>query len=179
MKDILILGYGGRFDRRIKWNGAHEEDLRDGNNVTTHDYDPKHEAHFDIDLNKLPYDCWHDETFDEIHAYEVLEHCGTQGDAAFFFDQFRELHRILRPGGLIAISVPDWQASVAWGVPDHKRVLPPGIFTFLSPTYEQRMKDVQGAGDYSMWRGDMDFRLAMQPVLRGESYYILLVKPPK
>ncbi len=40
-----------------------------------------------------------DNLFDEIHAYEVLEHVGTQGDYKRFFWQFGQFWRILKPDG--------------------------------------------------------------------------------
>ena len=87
------------------------------------------------DLDNLPYDFFKDESFDEIHAYEVLEHCGTQGDVNFFFDQFNEFHRILKPGGVFCGSVPHWTSIWAFGDPGHRRVLPPCVFNYLSESF--------------------------------------------
>lgn len=111
-----------------------------------HDKDPDLGKHSTHNLNDLPYP-WKDNEFDEIHAYEVLEHCGRQGDGDFFFGQFNEFWRILKPGGFMMISVPMWDAEVAWGVPDHCRVLPPGIFAYLTADYYENVGK-PGFGDY-------------------------------
>lgn len=86
------------------------------------------------DLEEIPYP-FEDGEFDEIHAYEVLEHCGSQGDVEFFFSQFNEFHRILKPGGVFCGSVPHWQSIWAFGDPGHKRVLPPCVFNFLDASF--------------------------------------------
>jgi len=88
-------------------------------------------------LDDLPYPF--DEEFDEIHAYEVLEHCGTQGDENFFFDQFNEFYRILKPGGLFCGSVPNYDGIWAFGDPGHKRVLPPTVFDFLTEGFYDQL----------------------------------------
>ena len=56
-------------------------------------------------MNKLPLP-FDNDTFDEIHAYEVLEHVGKQGDYIFFFAQFSDLYRILKPNGLLVAMSP-------------------------------------------------------------------------
>jgi SAM-dependent methyltransferase len=84
------------------------------------------------DLEKLPYSWASDNEYNEIHAYDVLEHTGQQGDWRFFFSQFSELHRILRPNGLLVASVPQWGSMWAWGDPSHKRIISLGTLAFLS-----------------------------------------------
>ena len=90
------------------------------------------------DLNEFPYP-FDDGVFDEIHAYEVLEHCGTQGDEVFFFDQFNEFHRILKPGGVFCGSVPNRESIWAFGDPGHKRVLPPTVFNYLDESFYDQL----------------------------------------
>jgi SAM-dependent methyltransferase len=51
------------------------------------------------DLNAFPYP-FEDGTFDEIEAFHVIEHLDRP------FDVMRELHRILKPGGLLHVKVP-------------------------------------------------------------------------
>ncbi len=98
------------------------------------------------DLNNMPYP-FKDESFDEIHAYEVLEHCGIQGDEKFFFDQFNEFHRILKPGGVLCGSVPHHTSIWAWGDPGHKRVLPEASFHFLQKEHYDQLGNTSCA-DY-------------------------------
>lgn len=82
------------------------------------------------DLNHLPLP-FNDETFEEIHAYDVLEHVGQQGDFKTFFKQFDEFHRILKPGGHFYGITPMWDCLWAWGDPGHTRVITAGTLTFL------------------------------------------------
>lgn len=92
---------------------------------------------WDLEVMPLPFE---DNAFDEIHAYDVLEHTGQQGDWKFFFKQFSELWRISKPNGLIMIIVPSVKSVWAWGDPSHKRVLPPENFIFLSQKeYEKQV----------------------------------------
>lgn len=126
MKHFLLLGAGTRRDRELTG-----KDWSDGI-LTTNDINPAH-AGIDVvhDLNVLPWP-WQDDTFDEVHAYEVLEHLGTQGDWRYFFASFSEVWRILKMGGLFVATVPWWQSEWAWGDPSHTRVLPPGCLHFLA-----------------------------------------------
>ena len=56
----------------------------------------------------LPFD---DETFDRVVAAEVLEHLPDDARA------MAELHRVLKPGGTIAVTVPRWGPElVCWAL---------------------------------------------------------------
>ncbi len=135
----LLIGCGSNLVKKLKVPG-HEE----WTNLYTCDNNPDHKPDFICDLTKLPLQCEPlDKTiggdytmpsnmYDEIHAYEVLEHTGKQGDYEFFFDQFTEFHRILKPGGLLCATVPSWKSEWAWGDPSHTRVITPGTLAFLS-----------------------------------------------
>src|SRR6201999_3094313 len=68
------------------------------------------------DLDILPYP-FKDDEFDEIHAYDVLEHCGRQGDWRYFFAQWSEFHRILKLKGLFFGICPTPEGIWAWGDP--------------------------------------------------------------
>ncbi len=96
--------------------------------------------------DQLPYA---DECFDEIHAYEILEHFGMQGDYKSFFREFGEYWRILKEKGLMVISCPMWDSPWSFGDPGHCRVLPKEIFAFLTEDhYEQIKKDDNSCSDY-------------------------------
>jgi SAM-dependent methyltransferase len=153
-KRCLLLGSGSEHGKRIKFEGSPETDFSSFDLVKL-DLDESLRPDVVHDLNDLPYP-FLDNEFDEIHAYEVLEHCGTQGDGKFFFDQFAEFYRILKPGGFMMISVPMWDSQVAWGVPDHKRVMPACLFGFLNPDYYKNLGK-PGYADYRKWLGSTNF----------------------
>ena len=97
------------------------------------------------DLNKrpLPFD---DNTFDELHAYHVLEHVGVQGDYVGFFEEFWEYYRILKPMGHFMITMPSDQSIYAFVDPGHTRAFSPGIFNFLN---KKNYKSNEAMSDYS------------------------------
>lgn len=77
-------------------------------------------------------------SFDEVHAYEVLEHLGSLGDYLALFTLFSELWRILKPGGYLAGTVPSRYSSWLWGDPGHRRAILPETLMFLAqPSYFQ------------------------------------------
>ena len=76
--------------------------------------------------------------FDEVHAYEVLEHLGRQGDVASFFAHFDAIYRVLKPGGFLCATVPSRYSVWLWGDPGHRRVIYPTSLLFLHrPHYDQ------------------------------------------
>jgi len=124
--------------------------------LTTLDIEPSHKPDVVWDLNKLPWP-FEDNSFDEVHAYEVLEHLGQQGDAASFFAHFWEIYRLLRPLGYCAGSVPQWDSMWAWGDPSHRRVINEGTFTYLDRTKYKDQIGVTTMTDFrSMWAGDFE-----------------------
>ena len=148
MKSLLI-GSGNSTEKKMVPKG-HSREFTDLTTLDLQDADVLH------DLNELPYP-FQDSEFDEIHAYEVLEHCGTQGDFRFFFGQFNEFHRILRQGGLICLSVPNYKSIWAFGDPGHTRVLPWTVFNYLQEDFYQQLGNTHCA-DYrhlikGYWQG--------------------------
>ncbi len=91
-------------------------------NPITLDINPDHKPDVVWDLNNLPLP-FEDNSFDEIHAYEVLEHCGRQGDYKFFFAQFSDFWRVMKDGAVFCATVPMWNSRWAWGDPSHTRVI--------------------------------------------------------
>ena len=81
----LLLGCG--FSRVKKL--AHP-DRPEWDGLVTLDMNPAHKPDVVFDLNDwpLPFD---GDTFDEVHAYDVMEHLGQQGDWKFFFRQWANI----------------------------------------------------------------------------------------
>lgn len=148
----LLVGCGNSRDKRITLEGSPLE----WKNLTTLDIDPDCKPDVTHDLNVLPYP-FDDGTFDEIHAYQVLEHCGRQGDYKFFFAQFYEFWRILKPGGLFCGMVPMWDSAWAWGDPSHTRVIPAQSLVFLSrEQYDKQVGNTSMTDFRAIWKGDFD-----------------------
>ena len=122
----LILGSGNIKQKRIKSNGSLEY-----SNPVTLDISPECNPDVVWNLNVMPLP-FENEEFNEIHAYEVLEHVGMQGDWRGFFEEFSEYHRILKPGGYLVASVPRWDSVWAFGDPGHTRVISEGTLAFLN-----------------------------------------------
>ncbi len=167
----LLAGCGTNRDKRVQCPESPE--LQFSGQVVTWDVDPDTGADVIHDMEVLPYP-FADDEFDEIHAYECLEHCGTQGDAKFFFGQFAEFYRIMKPGGIMALSVPMWNHYIAFAVPDHKRILPAPIFGFLDQDYYKNVGK-PGYGDYRKLLGKTDFKLVgVQETPESGSVYVLM-----
>lgn len=125
MKELL-LGCGSRTKKDLSVNG-----LNEFKNVVRLDNNADHKPDIVWDLRKHPLP-FEDNEFDEIHAYEVIEHLAHQGDYEFFFREWTEYHRILKPGGLFFGSCPAYDSRWAWGDPSHQRVISRETLVFLS-----------------------------------------------
>jgi SAM-dependent methyltransferase len=92
----------------------------------------------------LPYEM---EQFDEVHAYEILEHFGRQGDYRGLFASFRQFWRVLKKDGLLIGTTPSIHSTWLWGDPGHTRVISQDTLSFfLKSHYEQLGKTA--ATDY-------------------------------
>jgi len=135
MKKELIIGCGYKItEKAVKVDG----DSKYGN-PTTLDINPDVKSDYLWDLNNIPLP-FKDNEFDEIHAYEILEHLGSQGDYEFFFNQFTDFWRILKPNGIFCATVPNWDDIGALGEPSHKRVI--NELTLLHLSQEQYKSNV-------------------------------------
>lgn len=133
----LLLGCGRNHEKKISFPGIPNTWSKD---LVRLDIDETVGPDVVHDLNITPYP-FGDNIFDEIHAYEVLEHCGTQGDYIYFFEQFSELWRILKPGGWLIGTCPRWDSVWAWSDPGHTRIISPQSFLFLSQAkYEEQVE---------------------------------------
>jgi hypothetical protein len=98
-----------------------------------------------------------DSIFHEIHAYEVLEHLGQQGDTRRFFEHFGELWRILTPGGFLCATVPSRFSPWLWGDPGHRRAILPASLLFLRrPHYDQAVGTSPSSDYRAEFPGDFD-----------------------
>lgn len=120
--------------------------------------------------------------FDEVHAYEVLEHLGRQGDMGQFFSDFDELWRILKPNGLLCATVPSRFSEALWGDPGHRRAIVPMSLVFLDQEQYARQCDSEHPTSMSDYRDiyKADFSLVDQYDDRTTFRFILkAVKPSR
>lgn len=95
---ILNLGSGPK-----KMTGAVNVDVVDST---------RPESVHDLNVRPWPLDT---AAFDEIHAYDVLEHVH---DVVAFME---EVHRVCAPEGVVHITVPHFSSGNAWRDPTHRR----------------------------------------------------------
>jgi predicted SAM-dependent methyltransferase len=163
----LVLGAGHKRGKKVMSKFG-ETDYA---NPTYLDINPDTNPDIVHDLNERPLP-FEDNSFTEIHAYEVLEHIGKQGDYKGFFEEFGEYWRILEPGGILYASVPWWQSEWAWGDPSHVRVITPGTLVFLSKRqYEEQLGKTAMSDFRSLLVGDWQ---SLGIEVQGESMYFAL-----
>lgn len=147
----LLLGCGNSRTKRIKpsWRPLEWQ------NLVTLDIDPDCGADVicDFDVSPLPFA---DDVFDEVHAYEILEHLGSQGDYKAFFRHFGELHRVLKHGGVLCGTTPHWNGKWAWSDPGHRRIISPNALSFLDQdAYAAECGGETSRTDYRwLWKGN-------------------------
>lgn len=157
----LLLGCGSR---REKLLGERKE----WGELTTLDIEASHKPNIVFDLEgigdevrpglvqRLPL---FPDFYDELHAYEVLEHVGQQGDVRKLLAQFSEFWRVLKPGGLFLGTVPDYRSEWAWGDPSHKRVITQGTLVFLSQRqYREQVGKTPMSDFRSFYKADFELR---------------------
>jgi SAM-dependent methyltransferase len=159
----LLIGAGNSKTKRIVHPSTPDRAFDELVTLDLRDADVIH----DLDVFDYPFE---DNEFDEIHGYEVLEHCGRQGDESFFFAQFNEFHRILKPKGLFCGSVPLYTSIWAFGDPGHKRVLPPCVFEFLSEDFYSQVGKTACADYRHLIEG---YWQHVEGIEKGESFFFI------
>jgi SAM-dependent methyltransferase len=148
----LLIGCGNSRVKKLKLKP--DDDWTD---LTTLDMDPDCGADVIHDLNSFepwPFD---DNSFDEVHAYCVLEHIGQQGDFRKFFHDFFEAWRVLKPGGILAAHCPSWQSVWAWGDPSHTRIISEASIVFLNREQYHNQVGKTAMTDFRwLWQGDFE-----------------------
>lgn len=147
----ILLGCGSNRAKKLVWQGKSE-----WTNLVTLDHESLHDPDVVFDLNnvRLPFD---DDSADEIHAYEVLEHLGRQGDWKFFFDQFSDFWRVLKNGGVFFGSVPLPTSVWAWGDPSHTRIIQKESFVFLNQPQYTKQVGITPMSDFrAHYKADFD-----------------------
>lgn len=163
----LLLGCGSSRDKRVVVPGRPAE----WEHLTTVDFIATHEPDHVWDLNHTPWPL-PDDTYDEVHAYEILEHLGKQGDAESFFGTFGEIWRVLKNKGILCATVPDYKSMWAWGDPSHTRIINSGSLVFLDQTEYGKQVGITAMSDFrSVWTGDFE-RIGQQT--KGENFIFCL-----
>lgn len=148
----LLLGCGNRRQKKHVMVGCPEN----WTELVTLDHDPNCGADILHDLEQLPWPV-DDNAFDEIHAYDVLEHLGAQGDYRAFFAHFGEVYRALKPDGLLVASVPAYDSVWAWGDPSHRRIINEGSLVFLDQAQYTAQVGRNAMTDFRwLWSGDFE-----------------------
>ena len=149
----LLLGCGNRRTKMLGPTGS-----IGWQNLTTLDFDTACKPdvlHYLGGRDELPFAA---DTFDELHAYEVLEHIGRQGDWRGFFREFSDYWRVLKPNGGLFGTCPDVSSRWAWGDPGHTRIIGPEQLTFLSQAQYAAQVGKTPMTDYrNVYKADFEF----------------------
>ena len=170
----LLIGAGANrakkmfMPERKEWTG-----------LVTLDFNADHKPDVVHDLSVMPYP-FVDNAFDEVHAYEVMEHLGKQGDWQFFFAQWSELWRILKPGGIFFGTSPHWSSPWCWMDPGHTRAMGPEMLGFLNqPQYVQQV-GITPMTDYRFcYKADFDIVHNVLTEERQFQYAVMAAKPSR
>jgi SAM-dependent methyltransferase len=169
----LLIGCGSNRDKKLVYRGR-----ASWSGLVTLDFNDDHKPDVVHDLSHLPLP-FPEDTFDEIHAYDVLEHIGRQGDWEFFFNQWSDFWRILKPEGVFIGISPHWSSPWAWGDPGHTRIVSAESFVFLNqPNYQQvgqtAMTDYRFA-----YRADFDVLYDVVDEAKQFHFVLQAVKPSR
>lgn len=152
----LLIGCGNNHTKQVQYDGKAEW----AGELTKMDINPNCGADILFDMEDvashsgcMPFE---DDTFDEIGAYNTLEHWGRQGDFRGWFHECGEYWRILKPGGMMSILVPIGQDALA--DPGHTRFFQANWFGFLSQAFYEGNNQLKTCyTDYRwLWKRNFD-----------------------
>lgn len=167
----LLIGAGSNRDKKLSQNGN-----KDWGELITLDMNADHKPTVVHNLEDIPLP-FESGMFDEIHAYDTLEHVGQQGDWQFFFEQWNDFHRMLKPGGYFCGISPHWSSPWAWGDPGHTRIISPECMIFLDRT-EYRQVGTTPMTDYRfVYNGDFE-RVLCDVTPNGQFAFVLKAHKP-
>lgn len=169
----ILLGCGSNWGKRLSLGPSQWV------NLVTLDINADHNPDVVHDLVSLPLP-FDDDFADEIHAYEVMEHVGRQGDWAFFFAQWSDIWRVLKPGGVFFGTSPHWSSPWAWMDPGHTRVMGPEMLTFLvQPEYSKQVGATPMTDYRFCYRADFDIVEARVTDSKSFVWALRAVKPSR
>ena len=171
----LLIGCGSIRIKKLAYDGR-----ADWAELVTLDMNRDHAPDVVHDLADLPLP-FADGIFDEIHAYDVLEHVGAQGDWRFFFAQWADFWRLLKPDGLFFGVSPHPTSPWAWADPGHTRLICPESFVFLSQAQYAAQVGVTPMTDYRFcYGGDFEAVHLLHHRETGQHEFVLrAIKPAR
>lgn len=171
----LLIGCGSNRDKKVCLKGREQ-----WSELVTLDINADHKPDVIWDLNNIPLP-FADDTLDEIHAMDVLEHLGAQGDWRFFFAQWSDFWRMLKPGGHFCGICPHPTSPWAWGDPSHTRVVSPQNFVFLSqPNYTEQVGKTAMSDFRFCYKADFDLVHCVHDSESGQFHFVLeAIKPSR
>jgi SAM-dependent methyltransferase len=170
----ILLGCGSSRVKKLSMPGREE-----WSGLVTLDFADTHKPDIVHDISVLPLP-FEDNCADEILAFEVMEHVGQQGDWRFFFDQWSDIWRILKPGGVFLGTSPHHSSPWSWGDPGHTRIIGAEQLTFLSqPNYTAQV-GVTPMTDYRfIYKADFDLIHSAVNAAGQYEYGLRAVKPSR
>ncbi len=170
MKRALLLGCGTSRERKIRVAAGEPKDFS-GFDLVTVDMDPTCNPTVVLDLPFLfPFEHG---TFDEIHAYDSLEHWGTQGSWVGWLNEMSYYHELLNPGGRFFSMTPVGEDRFA--DPGHTRFISTNWFNILCQDYyDERAAKGETGGDYR-WYWKKNFRRIGMQFVGDPAHHLAVV----
>ena len=173
MMKSLLLGCGNSRVKKVHLPGSPNW----AGELVAIDMNPNCGADIVADLSVRPLVLpFPDDTFDEVGAFDFLEHVGRQGDWKGYFEEFTEYWRVMKPGGLFYILVPigsDYHAD-----PGHTRFFSTNWFWFLDQSwYADCLAKGLQVTDYR-WFYKVNFKVLEMTNHEGHHLAVVLRKEP-